>query len=70
MPMTPRITAASKSHERYDACPHCGGTDIRGPHDTTPHPITKQFRRAWFCRSCWWDKETILCDDSAAAAGG
>lgn len=50
-----------------EKCPKCSGRDIKGPHDTE-RTATFLFTRAWFCRSCWWDKELRMKDDVAEAA--
>lgn len=50
-----------------EKCPKCGSRDIRGPHDTA-RSATFLFTRAYFCRTCWWDRELRMKDDVAEAA--
>lgn len=45
-------------------CPKCHSRDIKGPHDTE-RSAQFLFTRAYFCRSCWWDKEVRMKDDIA-----
>lgn len=60
----PGISEAARHN--VPTCPKCGSSDIKGPHDTG-RSATFLFTRAFFCRTCWWDKEVRMKDDIAEA---
>lgn len=59
------IQLKSKYKGNHTWCPHCKGSDIRGPIDTDPVQPHMHFTRSWFCRTCWWDTSVKLRDDTA-----
>lgn len=59
------LLSESKRHD-VTTCPKCSSSDIRGPHDTG-RSAQFLFTRAWFCRTCWWDREVRMKDDIAEA---
>ena len=63
---SPMSVYPDKSDDRtqYTACPHCGGTDLRGPIDTPTNSVG-HLTRTWFCRTCWWEAAIKLSDARA-----